>query len=338
VATQGNLVATLGIPMATDWKDIMKGVQRRELDTEYAHVRIHYSADPLKDAAWVRRTSAKYGGVDSPIWRREFEIDYSAVTGQPVYPMLCSDHSQIHPIEGTVFRTIDHGIRHPMCCLWVVVNKTGDRHVFREFYRSGGTVETNCAEVLRLSEERVSATFIDPATKQRVPMGATDNKPVSVLSLYNKALDKPCRMADNSKAGYDTVRTGLLSTIARRVLREGSVDETSEFCKTYFREYRLTTYELEQMAARPALTFDPTCLRVFREMRNLRFRDVAGDPTTKGQPEEVIDVDDDGPDCVRYAMQSKLTFNDAVHYEVNSPFWHIQQKRKKGSQRYAYRF
>ena len=318
--------------MATDWQETMCGVSERKLDTRYHHIRIHYTADPEKDEQWVRRHSARYGGVDSPKWRREMEIDYTAVRGQPVYPMLCDAHKRILPLSGqTIFRVVDHGIRHPMVCLWVAVNKTGDRHIFREYYRSGATIPVNCAEVLRRSNERVRDTFIDPATRQRIPLGAKDNQPVSVVSIYNKSLGLPCRFADNSSVGYDTVRNGLISTLARNALRDGVVDPDSEFCKTYFSEYALTTWELEQLAAKPALTFDPGCFRAFKEMRNLRFKDISGDPTMKARPEAVIDFEDDGPDCVRYAMQSKLNYSTIGSVAKGSPYWEIQQKRSGGS-------
>ena len=284
--------------MASDWEELMAGVRQRRLDSDYAHMRIHYTADQEKDTDWVRSRSAKYGGVESPKWRREMEIDYTAVQGQPVYPMLCGEHRRLQSASGcAVYRIIDHGIRHPMVCLWVAVNKHGDRHVFREYYRSGATVPVNSSEVLRMSLERVAATFIDPATRQRIPLSTKDNKPVSVISLYNNGLGCVCKPADNSSVGYDTVRNGLLSTLARRVLLDGHVDPESDFCKTYFDKYQLTTYELEQLAKHPALTFDPACHRVYTEMRNLRFKEVSGDATTKAQPEEVMDFEDDGPDC-----------------------------------------
>ena len=48
---------------------------------------------------------------------------------------------------------------------------------------------------------------------------------INLLSLYNNAIGTPCRLADNSRAGYDTVRDGLLSKLARDAMREGVVDE-----------------------------------------------------------------------------------------------------------------
>lgn len=319
--------------MATDWKEISTGIRERRLDTGYCHVRVHYSADQEKDAVWSARHSIQYGGMESPKWRREMEIDYTASEGQSVYPMLCREHFTIKSLDGAaVFRVIDHGIRHPTVCLWVAVYQNGDRHVFREYYRIGATIPVNCAEILRLSSEGVSKTLIDPATRQRIPLGSKDNKPVSIVSVYNQCLSSVCYMADNSVAGYDAVRNGLLSFLARKAMNEG-VNAESEFFKTYFSKYKLTDYELLQLAAKPSLTFSPMCQRVWQEMRNLRFKDIAGDPTQKAQSEDVVDFEDDGPDCVRYAVQSKLS--GSVSVEKGSPYWQIQQKKIRGLQHYG---
>ncbi len=319
--------------MASDWKEIMKGVQVRTLDTDYCHVRIHYSADPEKDADWVRRRSVRYGGVETPKWRREMEIDYTAVQGQPVYPMLGDVHVAIRSLaDMAIYRIIDHGIRHPMICLWMGVSPNGDRHVFREYYRSGATIPVNCAEVIRRTMENVVDTIIDPATKQRIPLSGKDKAPVSILSLYNNSLEVPCRLADNSKAGYDSVRNSLLSTLARKAMMDGSVEMHSHFAKQYFAKYSLTTTELLEMAKCPALTFDPQCVRVFREMRNLRFKDISGDPTEKAKPEEIMDFEDDGPDCVRYGVQTKLRWaKPATSPQPGSYLYEIQRRQEKRS-------
>jgi hypothetical protein len=291
-------------------------------------LRIHYSTDAEKDDAWMLRHSAMYGGVESPKWRREMEIDYSAVQGQPVYPMLCSEHIRHRDIRGwSVYRVIDHGIRHPTVCLWVAVSPAGDRHVFREYYRTGATIPTNCSEILRLSLESVVDTYIDPSTRQRLPLGNKDNQPVSIVSMYNDGLKVVCRYADNSAVGYDTTKNGLLSTLSRSVLSKGVVDTTNWFSKTYFGQYGLPTYELEQLASKQSLTFDPGCVRAFREMRNLRYAEVAGDATAKAQPEKVLDFEDDGADCVRYAMQSRLIYQNVVRAQAGSPYWEKEQKR-----------
>tara|TARA_Y100000310_G_scaffold343585_1_gene451939 strand:- start:405 stop:1376 length:972 start_codon:yes stop_codon:yes gene_type:complete len=311
----------------------MTGMRERMLDTGFSHVRLHYTADPEKDDVWARRLSARYGGMDSPKWRREFEIDYTAVEGQRVYPMLSNIHvtHNLHFHDNwALYRVIDHGIRHPMVCLWVAVNRAGDRHVYREYYSVGKTIEFNCMEVLRRSpdDERIIDTLIDPAVRQRVPLSRKDNQPVSTLSLYNQAFGFSCRMADNSRAGYDAVRDGLLSVLARKVMRDGEFDTTSVFAKEYFQDFKLSNAELLAMGRKPSLTFEQCVPRCYMEMRNLRFKDISGDATDKAQPEEIMDKDDDGPDCVRYAMQTKIRYTNAPsRYEKGSHLWSLNRRR-----------
>lgn len=321
--------------MATDWVETCTGVRERMLDTGFSHMRIHYSADPEKDDVWMRQLSAKYGGVDSPKWRREFEIDYTAVQGQRVYPMFCNIHCE-HKTLGrswAIYRVLDHGIRHPTVCLWVAVNYRGDRHVYREYYMTNRTIAHNCQEILRRTpdDEVVIRDIIDPATRQRIPLSIKDKSPVSVISLYNSN-GLNCMPADNSRVGYDKVRDGLLSALARKAVREGMVDEDSRFAKDYFRDAELSAGELAAMANKPALTFEPEVRRCFIEMRNMRFKDLTGDVTQKAAPEEMMDKDDDGPDCVRYAMQSKLPYRYvAKQPQRGSALWDIQQKRLNGA-------
>ena len=330
--------------MATDWSECGVGMQERMLDTNFRHIRIHYSTDPAKDAMWAKKHSIRYGGMQSPKWRREMEIDYSAVEGQMVYPMLSPDHIQHYaPGESwTVFRVIDHGIRHPAVCLWFGVNRHGDRHIYREYYQTGKTVTFNCEQVLRLTpdDEYAIKTLIDPSTRQRVPLSNKDKAPVSILSLYNQSLGLSCMLADNSRAGYDTVRDGLLSVLARNVMRKGEVDYETSFAKEYFRETGLSSSELIVMAQKPALTFEPDVRRVFREMRNMRFKEITGDLTQKAAPEEIMDFEDDGPDCVRYAMQTKLLYtypSRGKKAEVGSHLYELEQKRIRRNPKYINR-
>ena len=122
----------------------------------------------------------------------------------------------------------------------------------------------------------------------------------------------------------------LLSTLARKALSEGYVDEHSHFAKQYFAKYSLTQPELLEMSTCPTLTFDPLCVRVFREMRNLRFKDISGYPTEKAKPKEIMDFEDDGPDCVRYGVQTKLRWmKPTTSPQPGSYMYEIQQRQAK---------
>lgn len=295
--------------MATNWKQIIPprsihdehGLQERRLDTGFYHIRCGFSADPLKDDDWARRHSLTYGGFDAPRWQREHGINYKAYAGQRIWPMLSRDHdAHIDIKDWTVFRVIDQGIRHPTVCMWVAVNKQGDRHFFKEYYSTNRSIAMNCRAILSLSSEKVSGTYIDPSTRKR---GAETLKPLIDIYGENKIY---CNPADNSFAGYDAITNAALSTLARKALRTGVLPG-------YFVGLKPDQDQLLDLAQKPALTFDLRFThRCFEECLNLRWQETKGDETQFAPKEKPVDKDDDGPDCVRYAVQSPLYYKQPL--------------------------
>lgn len=276
-----------------------------ELSSGFFHRFIHYSDDPDKDDKWVARESPKYGGINSAKWRREQEGDWDVYGGERVWPMLSKQFHVRHITineDWAVYRVIDHGIRHPTCCLWLGVNRNGDRHFFREYYATDKSVALNCKQILMLSSEAVIDTFIDPSTLKRVNFETTDTTDKSGLTtlvgLYEDA-GISCSLADNSSAGYDKVTDGLLSMLARDAMTKGILT-------SYLQAMKITQEGLEMLAAKPSISFDIHTERAFREVENLRWKEVTGDETQSAVPQKTVDVADEGPDCVRYAMQSDL--------------------------------
>lgn len=302
--------------MASNWKQILKpssiydqwGLSERSLDTKFCHLRIGFSANPAKDDNWALTHSVLYGGFDSSRWRREQGIDYHAYAGQRIWPLISKDLDCTIDINGedwTIFRIIDLGIRHPTVCLWCAVNAKGDRHFFREYYANDRSISMNCNAIISLSEERVEGNYIDPSTRKR------SNETLKPLISIFEENGLYCIPADNSFAGYDSVANGILSSIARKALREGVLPQS-------LASLNPDKKQLLTLADAPAITFDLRFTsRCFEECCNLRWQQSRGDLSQKAEPEKPVDKDDDGPDCVRYAMQSGL-------YYVSRPSSHIK--------------
>jgi len=65
-----------------------------------------------------------------------------------------------------VYRTLDFGFVNPFVCLWIQVDQDGVVRVLDEYVRSRATIDVHAAEIKQRtpgSEERVAATFCDPA-------------------------------------------------------------------------------------------------------------------------------------------------------------------------------
>lgn len=303
-----------------NFETVMEGVQTRRLANGFAHLRVHYLADPLKRGDWAVRQSVLYGGIESPTWRREMEIDYSAFSGQRIWPQLSNFHDAQYDMKNwTVYRVIDQGIRHPTVCLWVGVNKKKDRHVFREYYSTGMSIAENCRNILHIDRgENIAGNWIDPATRKRNEVDLT-----SIAQVYGEN-GIVCNFADNSFAGYDTVSQMLTSTLARKTIDGMKIP--------YIDNLKPSKEQLYMLAEKPALTFDlryiPKC---WIEMCGLRWRQSKVDSTQKAQTEKSVDVFDDGPDCVRYACKSQLSFREVAKKNLTiSEIMELNKKRRQG--------
>ena len=304
----------------------MTGVCQRRLSSGFSHVRVHYTADPAKDDKWMRQHALNYGGLDTAGWRREQEIDYHAYGGQRIWPMLSKAHHAENDISGwTLFRVLDEGVRHPTVCIWVAVNAKGDRHVYREYYATGRSISMNCRAILALTpnDENIRYNWIDPSTKKRSAESLTP-----MIKVFEDN-DLPCVCADNSFAGYDAVTSALLSTLARRALYSGELPPSLAVLKP-------SQDQLLVLAAKPALTFDLRFTNnCFTECCNHRWQEIKGDESQVAPREKPMDKDDDGPDCVRYSMQSLLFHRPEESNEIKIIDFKVLSRlnaRKKSSQ------
>lgn len=269
--------------------------QGKMLSTGFFHRFIHYSDDPDKNEAWVAKECVRYGGTSSVRWLREQEGNWDVYGGQRLWPTLCDIHLRdIDVSDWTKFRVLDHGLLHPTVCLWVAVNEKGDRHVYREFYSTDCSIAMNCQRILSITTEKIAANYIDPSTAKRNPETLRTE-----ISVY-EANGLFCNRADNSRAGYDSVATGILSTLARHALETGYIEK--------FGPIKPDRNSLVSLSNKPALTFSRGVKRCFNECVNLRWRKSTGDVTQNAPKEKPVDKNDDGADCVRYAMASCLYY------------------------------
>ena len=312
--------------MFNEFDNLSEGVYYRDMGNGFGHLRIHYTADPLKRGDWKYKASALYGGIENPRWQRENEINYDSYVGQRLWPSLCGLHSaEIDVFDGnwSIYRSIDQGIRHPTVCLWVAVNAYGDRHVFREFYSVGRSIAENCRLIRSIdSDEPIVGSIIDPSTRKRSEVSLT---PLIEVYAENGIFAEP---ADNSFSGYDRVNLMLLSTLARKKLEGVEVPQLDDF--------KMTPSMLKEFSQNPCLTFDTRfAKRAFTESCNLRWRESKTDSTQIRQKEKPVDVKDDGPDCVRYACQTNLAYSkpQGKTFTIHE-YWKLKNENRKLKESY----
>lgn len=115
-----------------------------------AVVRVHYSAHPYRRPGtqegdeWRRLAAMRYpGGVESPRWKKEQEIDYGAMSGQKLLPSWEQWQTNgrivipsFDPVGYRLFASYDHGWRNPSCYLVHGVDSDGNICTLWEFYGS----------------------------------------------------------------------------------------------------------------------------------------------------------------------------------------------------------
>lgn len=92
------------------------GFSATENELGITAVKIHYSADPTKDAAWLEQSRRMF--PDPNLWSQEMEINWWVATGTRVYPQFTEAQHAI-PTEArprkTLYRAWDFGWHAPVC-------------------------------------------------------------------------------------------------------------------------------------------------------------------------------------------------------------------------------
>lgn len=155
----------------------MKGLVTRKTQSGYMVARVHYSADPDKDPeteqgrAWLGREIQGYmGGMKSPKWQREMEINFRAAAGRKVFEGLeeIREKVLIKPFEIPDWWEIrggyDWGKSNPFAYVEGTVGADSEKYVTYCAYGSGYEIPTQ-ADFIKKSphKSRVSLRYADPS-------------------------------------------------------------------------------------------------------------------------------------------------------------------------------
>lgn len=166
-----------------------RGLQVRRRANGFVAVRLHYSADPEKEEKWAAMTKAAMNNV--PQFEREFELNFDAVSGTPVFGML-DDSIHIKPLAdspppgATSFTGTDSGYDKPASTLWVYLDDKGkypDHFTYRENYISRMSAPNYAKMTLgQCAKETYAGQWGDPSI-----WNETQGAPVSVGQQFASA-------------------------------------------------------------------------------------------------------------------------------------------------------
>lgn len=198
----------------------MRGLSERTTSIGWKVFRVHFSADPEKDpltpqgAAWVEKAKE---GMGEARWRKEYEIDYGALSGELVFPefdpsLHVVEPFQLNPEDWTIWMACDPHPRTPHAFLWLAVNSEGDYVVPLSWWPAEQAVVKHLVECLKYLEEqeglKVLRRLMDVAGK-----GMNADEERTYFDAYREAgmyFQEAKRNRDMS--GFDLIREALLPT------------------------------------------------------------------------------------------------------------------------------
>lgn len=288
----------------------MKGISSRVTPLGWNVIRVHYTADPEKDpstengAAWY--ANARKGMRDRD-WRKEYEIDYRALSGQLVFPEF--DES-IHVVEPyvlnkqfwTAWLGADPHPRTPHAFVWLCVNKGGRLVIPYSYWPQ---LDDENARRLTVVEYASHITLIEKSSLV-VPSR------YKVMDVAGKSFN-----SDEEHNYFDAYRdAGLFFQPAKRNRDNSGYDLISEALK-------LEDYGEEGL--QPTLTIMSGCGDndfLIHKLKTIRFREWKQVITDKDPPEEVEDKEKHLIDCLSYILLDEPRFVDLTRrHEEPDPIY-----------------
>jgi hypothetical protein len=265
-------------------------------------LRLHYSADEhkrpgtLKGEVWLAQALQGYtGGVNSPRWRKEMEIDYSAILGTKLFPQwsLWSTNGRVvvppfDPVGYALYGSYDHGWRHKGAYLVHGINPDGDKVTLWETWASHLGYQT-WAKIIQGETVRVpgcgASCHPDVRTFPGNPFAGRERFLVADQSMW--AEDKP--QSDNTMKS--TAKLFRQAGIFFIPAEQGGDTTVAEWLiEQYWKDPLHPTYRITT-----------ACPGLIWEIGRQRHKDVSDAVAVrKAQPEELVDKDNDAWDAMKY--------------------------------------
>jgi len=266
---------------------MIDGLNERTTSGGVQVLRLHYSSDPGKRPGtevgdvWLDGASKGYiGGMTSPRWRKEMEIDYGALGGTRVFPeweqWLAYGSIVIAPFQATgyrLFASYDHGWRNPAAYHIHGIDSDGNIVTLWEFYDHHVPVPQISRIILG-----DSVTLGDGRRFAGSPYAGADRPMLIIADPSIWAEDQP--MADNTNKSIAELfrRAGVTMSKGER----GGDHMAAEWLHGhYWKDPRTPLYRI---------TTD--CPKLIWEIGQQRHRDVSARVALhRDQPEQLVDKD-----------------------------------------------
>jgi hypothetical protein len=171
---------------------VPKGVRIRRMPDGRSVYRVHYSADPERDAAWVERERNKYSSKGA--WDREQEIIHEAGGGERIFAETLARYEEkilIDPYTSNfrpsphwkILGGFDHGKANPTGAIVACIDHDGVIYILGEYYQPGLSPAQHRANLLALNGFSQAEVYADPSIFYQT-QAQEDGKYKAIAELY----------------------------------------------------------------------------------------------------------------------------------------------------------
>ena len=281
---------------------MIHGLAERLTSSGIPVLRVHYSADPEKRPgtsagdAWLAQATQGYaGGMNSPRWRKEMEIDYGALLGTMLFPLWSqwSTNGRIvippfDPVGYTLYSSYDHGWRHPGCYLVHGMNPDGALVTLWEMWAAHVPYQA-WAKVIQGESVRVPSC------------GSSCHPDVREFPGNPYAGRERFKLADCSIWAEDNQQSDNTMKSVARLFRTAGVTfiPAEQGGDTTVAEWLIGHYWKDPSA--PLYRITTACPKLIWEIGRQRHKDKSETVAkNSAQPEELVDKDNDAFDAMKY--------------------------------------
>ena len=186
--------------MGKDFVPISKGCARMDQDNGYAILRLHYSADPSRNEAWVKKEKASYPYLE--LWQQEMELDFISTAGKRVYPefTMVNNLCDLKPERyNEIWRGWDFGYTHP-AVVWTQRTHDGHFHVLASMIGADVTIQNFAKEVIDVGEKMFPGYKFrdagDPACRQKNDKSEQTTADILRILYGIRMQSRPTRVQD----------------------------------------------------------------------------------------------------------------------------------------------
>ncbi|MCE1246002.1 MAG: hypothetical protein LWY06_05110 [Firmicutes bacterium] len=265
--------------MNTDNQPV-KGLAERRCRNGFYVAQLHYTAEPGRDPStpqglvWYENARR---GMPEASWRKEYEIDWFARSGQLVYPLFRRDVHVVEPFaipsHWTRYMSVDPGLRNPTAVLWAAVDNENSLFFYDEYYVPEKLIADHC-RAIKAKEMGIyiSRRLIDPSASNR--------------SIVNGA-----------SARDEYAAKGIVCSPAKNDLEVG-IDRVGRYLS------------IDPVSGKPGAFFFSCLVNTINEISNYRWEELEpGGEEKRDLPEKPVKRQDHLMDCMRYIIMDEPRYS-----------------------------